>query len=100
MNEVELKFKDKEIKRGGISFYSKSTALSFIEECKKMQLQILGIDGFFFCENATQPSMENSIDFTSKQFQGVVFPGGLFEEARRFLESRDDSLFFEIVCDE
>jgi hypothetical protein len=85
----------KAINRSGIYLYSKDNALQFINECKKQKVAILGIDGFYLDGNTTQPSMENSIDFSTKPFIESIY-----DEAINFLEFRDDKMYFEIVCSE
>lgn len=95
MNEIRLKFKDREINRKGTLLYSKATSLCFIQECARQGITILGIDGFFLTEHTIQPSMDNSIDFTS-----ILFSGDIFNAAISFLEDRPDTLFFEIVYEE
>ena len=96
LNKIEYLFKDTVIRRGGIDFYNKDDALRFVEECKNREVDILGIDGFFLTEKTTQPSSENSIDYTSKSTQ----VDNIYASAKEFLESRDENLYFEIVYDE
>ncbi len=96
MNEVEKKFKSKAIIRGGVSLFSKENALSFVVACQKNNIEILGIDGFVLTECTTQPSMENSIDFSSRRYSQKL--ESVYSEAIHFLNEKDDSLFFEIVC--
>ena len=74
----------------------KKTAIQFIRDCKKERIFVLGIDGFYKINKDTiQPSMENSIDFTSKLFQGDAL-----KEAMLFLISKEENLLFEIICEE
>lgn len=84
---------DRALKRGGIYLHPKNDALQFILKCKKQGIAILGIDGFFISEDTTQPSLDNSIDFSTHPFAENVYA-----EAIRFLEIRDNNLYFEIVC--
>ncbi len=93
MNKVEKLFIDKSVHRYGIYLYSKTVALEFIRECIKQNIPILGIDGFFISENKTQPSMEDSINFSSQ-----VFTVDIYEKAILFINSRSNNLYFEIVC--
>lgn len=93
MNNIENLFKDKAIQRGGINLYSKYDALSFVEECYKQSVYILGIDGFYITDNTTEPSIENSIDFTILPLKRE----SIFKMAKEFLSKKDDSLFFEII---
>jgi len=93
MNTVELMLMDKSIKRGGVVSYPKKDALDFVKECRIHGLRILGIDGFHITEAYTQPSLEDSVDY-SKLEANVVY-----DLAIAFLKDRPDELYFEIVCD-
>ncbi len=93
MNKIENLFKDRGVQRGGIHLYSKYDALNFVEECYKQSVYILGIDGFYITEDITEPSIENSIDFTILPLKRE----DIFEMAKKFLDKREDSLFFEII---
>ena len=73
--------------------YSKSNAIQFIKECEKESVVVLGIDGFFLTSNTTQPSMDNSIDYSSRPFDESIY-----DKAIQFLEEKSDDLYFEIVC--
>lgn len=95
MNKVEILFANRAIKRGGILLFSKEDTFQFINACKEMNTAILGIDGFFLTSNTTQPSMENSINFSDR-----TFTKDIYDEAIEFLTMRDDRMFFEIVCSE
>ena len=81
MNKVELLFLGKAIRRGTII------------KCERQQVVILGIDGFYLTDTTTQPSMENSVDYSVRHFDK-----DLYQNAIRFLEERDQNLHFEIVC--
>lgn len=95
MNKVEILFKDQAVIRGGIFLFSKENAFQFIEECRNRDIAILGVDGFFITDVTTQPSMENSVDFSRGQFYGNIY-----DEAVQFIEGRGNNLYFEIVCSE
>ena len=57
----------------------------------------MGVDGFFLHENGgIEPSMENSIDFTSSRKSYA----GLHEKALEFLKNKSEFLYFEIVCED
>ncbi len=95
MNKVEKLFLSKVINRAGIYLYSKEDALNFVEECKKQDMSVLGIDSFYLTESTIQPSMDNSVDFSTRSIGK-----GIFDEAIQFLKQRDSDLYFEIVCAE
>jgi hypothetical protein len=60
-------------------------------------VKVLGIDGFFISPNATEPSMANSIDFTT----ATLMDKDPWEMADDFLASRmHSSLYFEVVVDQ
>lgn len=94
MNKVEVLFSDRAINRGGIFLFSKKDALDFIEQCKYREIVVLGIDGFFISESLTQPSLENSIDYS-----GTLFNSDIYEKALEFINNRDANLYFEIICE-
>ncbi|MEZ4912398.1 MAG: hypothetical protein R2774_16230 [Saprospiraceae bacterium] len=94
MNKVEILFSGRALNRGGVLLFSKKDALDFIKQCKNCDITILGIDGFFISEMATQPSLEDSIDYST------TFPSTcVYKNALKFVEERDDNLYFEIVCE-
>ena len=88
MNKAEQIF----IERAGLYLYSRKNAIAFVTACRKEKVCLLGIDGFSITTNSTQPSMNNSIDFSSSSFKGDVY-----DKAIAFLEMQPDELFFEIV---
>ena len=92
MSQIESLFEDKAIKRSNILLFSKENALEFIDECRKRNIVILGIDGFYLTEKTIQPSMDNSIDYSRRPFSESIY-----EEAIGFLKNSDDKLYFEIV---
>lgn len=96
MNKIEILFKDKVLQRGGINLYSKYDALKFIEECEKEAFSILGIDGFYITDDTTEPSIENSIDFSVLSLNNE----NVFSIAKEFLDKQQENLFFEIIYEE
>lgn len=95
MNTVEKIFKDKAVNQpGGWSIYSKTDSVNFVNECKKENITIIGIDAFYIRNNGIEPSLENSIDFSGKILQEKY----TIDDVIHFLEERDDSLYFEICC--
>ena|SRR5688572_30544903 len=94
MNKVELQFLNRaNVRPGGWMVFSKSDAIEFIEACKKEQIPIIGIDGFYVGEDFIQPSMANSIDYTT----GNNEYENKHEEAINFLLDQDEAMHFEIV---
>ena len=94
MNKAEQKFMDKGIFRGGLMLFSKQDAINFIKECKAEKIPVLGIDGFYIEEYKTQPSLENSIDFSNSPWDTHVY-----DKAIDFLKDQEERMFFEIVTD-
>lgn len=94
MNKVEEIFIEKAVERGGLFLYSRENAIAFVKACKNEKIHLLGMDGFFLTNNRIQPSLEDSLDFSSLFFQEDVY-----EKAIDFLEIRSDDLFFEIICE-
>lgn len=95
MNKAERIFTESALKRGGIYLYSRENAIAFVLACKEEKIGLLGIDGFWLTANSIQPSMDNSIDFSSS-----FFTGDCYEKAVGFLEIRSGELFIEIVIDD
>lgn len=96
MKKIENLFKGRVLQRGGINLYSKYDALRFIAECEKEAVTILGIDGFFLAEDATEPSLENSVDFSVLSLKNE----NIFPMAKEFLDKQGENLFFEIIYEE
>ena len=103
MNKVEKLF----INKGAVIMQpngkwfvmSKQNSIKFIEACAKEQINILGINGFYLHENGgIESNMANSIDFTSSFYKGDK--KNIYENSRQFIESREDDLYFEIVCED
>jgi len=101
MNKIEEEF----ISRGAVIMksndkwfvMSKQTSLEFINACEKEKIQILGIDGFYLHENGgIEPSMANSIDFSSSHKEGA----NSYDDAIRFIQKREDNLYYEVICEE
>lgn len=54
---------------------------------------ILGIDGFFISKSFTQPSLEDSIDYS-----GTLSICDIYENAPGFVNNRDVDLCCEVIC--
>lgn len=113
MNKVEKLFINKAIiQPGGWFIFSKKDAIEFISACKKENIRILGIDGFFrgkdishpsipnlsVTPDSIQPSIDNSVDFSSDHY--IQKTDSIYTDATDFLKAKDENLFFEIVCNE
>jgi hypothetical protein len=98
MNKVEELFAEKGIWGSGSYVYNKEVTIDFIIQCRKFNIRILGIDALLFGEGFTQPSMDNSIDFTASQYEGNNLEN-VWDIALNFMEKNDDKYYFEIVCE-
>ena len=103
MNKVEEQFINKGavIMRPNNKWFvmSKQNSIEFVKACEKEQIQILGIDGFYLHENGgIEPSMANSIDFTSSTYKGDK--KNIYEISQHFILSRENDLYFEIISQE
>jgi hypothetical protein len=96
MNIIEESFKEKAIIRNNMMLFSKENAMAFIKACEGHNIKILGIDGFYLYNDKIQPSMEDSVDFTSSNYK--LKGNDIFTDANEFLISKGTNLFFEIIC--
>jgi hypothetical protein len=96
MNIIEITFLDRAIVQPeGWSIYQKHDAINFVKECQKHSITILGIDGFSRIGASIQPHLNDSIDFSSRQYAHIF---DVYAAALSFLEKRGEDLLFEIVC--
>jgi ABC-type sugar transport system substrate-binding protein len=88
------KFKGRATVRGGICAFAPEDAIDVIEAAKDAGCPVIGIDGLFLKPDATEPSLENSIDYSAAVRQGT----DTNEAALKFVKERSDrGLHFEIV---
>lgn len=74
---------------------SAQDALVMIARCKERRVAILRIDAFVLTPTSTQPSLQNSVDFSS---MGKQMDATMREEAEAFVRDRiSTGLRFEIV---
>jgi len=97
MNKVEILFSDKGINRHGLIAYPQVVAIKFIQECKKNNIAILGVDALLIEGNFTQPSMDDSIDFTRAPYKSNNLKN-VWDIAIDFIKRRDPQYYYEIVC--
>ena len=95
MKTIKDFINEKAIKRNGVMLFSRKNALFLVELCETHNVSILGIDGFYFFGNKIQPSMENSVDFSSAYYK--LKEKNIFIDAKEFLISKNSDLFFEII---
>lgn len=95
MDLIESEFIERAIVRGNLLFFRAADAINVIERCYETNKRILGIDSFKITENATQPVLEHSIDFSTTKRND-----GSWVEAKKFIEDRiNEHLVFEITYD-
>jgi hypothetical protein len=100
MNKVDLEFikrPEVDIRPSGLWFVMPlNTAIEYVHACQKEKIKILGIDGFYLQSLGIQPSMENSIDFSSQIYKPET---DIYAAAIKFLKARPVSMYFEIVSE-
>jgi hypothetical protein len=96
MNKVEKEFADKAIIKQGVMLFNKDNSFAFIEYCKMNDIEILGIDGFYLNDDKIQPSIENSLDFSSPHYVKIF--DNIYSHAINFIRKTEDKLLFEITC--
>ncbi len=78
-----------------VVWLSPDEAIRAIEGAKAAQVPLLGFDGAFVREGMTQPSLDDSWDYTSRAYPAVEDPYG---HAIRFIRERSArGLHFEVV---
>ena len=80
---------------GGLILLSKANAIEFVDACELASIPILGIDGFYIVGNFIQPSLENSIDFTSSLIKPIA---NIYQFSKQFIANKAEDVFFEVVC--
>lgn len=95
-NRIKKQFAERFLDRHGVQLLSKVDALQLVRACIDQRVRILGIDGFRLLEDGIQPSLENSVDFSSKKLQDS-YVDSAFRDPTEFLRTRDDKMMFEIV---
>jgi hypothetical protein len=94
-NHIEDEFSARGLIRGGTLFLDRDVAIAMIERARIARVPVLGIDGFRLTHDATEPSMDNSLDFTI----GDTPVADTWTVAATFVRERPDGLIFEVVLD-
>jgi hypothetical protein len=96
LNSIEKEFEKIGFIRGGLLLLGAKEAISLLNRLRIENISLLGIDGFFITKHTTQPSLEDSIDFTNSM--RVPNKNVLIKEAIEFIEKRKNkNIYFEIV---
>lgn len=94
MDQFKSQFEERPIIRDGLILYKKDDILDIIEHCRNYNIAIFWIDAFYLTETSIQPSIENSINYSSTNKNYHDYDGAL-----KFIAEREEYLFFEIVCE-
>ncbi|HET6256753.1 MAG TPA: hypothetical protein VFE32_21960 [Puia sp.] len=97
LTRIEKLFENKAIIRHGTFLLKRNDAIEFVNECEKCKVKILGVDGFFLNGDYIQPSIENSIDFTSNSY--VEKNASNYDAARQLLK-RIEEMYYEIAIED
>lgn len=90
--ELENRFRSRGVLRGGVLLLPASEALSLVEAAREGAVVVLGVDGFYLGDGATQPALEHSIDLSV-----VSAANDSWSTALEFIRSRPPGLHFEVV---
>ena|ERR1700733_10211874 len=98
MNKIDLEFRKRKeihVQPSGLWYVMPlDLAIEYVQTCKKEQIEILGIEGFYLHYPGIQPSMENSVDFSSHNYK---IKSDIYTDAIEFLNARPNSMFFEVI---
>jgi hypothetical protein len=90
--EIELAFRGRGVVRGGILFLRADDAVGLTEAARQRGVRVLGVDAFRLSDDATQPLMQHSVDFSSESRES-----DLWTKASDFIRCQPADLFFEVV---
>jgi len=91
MSKITDQYLNNAIMSGKVPFFKPETAIQIIQDCKKENIRILGLDAVRMTNSMTQPDMDHSVDYSDKQ--------EAWDEAIAFIRSRAElGLLFEVVC--
>jgi len=94
---IPEKFRSKAIQRYGIYLFSAADALGLLEEARRENCILLGIDSFRITEEGIQPDMENSVNYSDAASNDIQIKQ-VYELANAFIVQREKKGFvFEIV---
>jgi hypothetical protein len=90
--DIELAFRVRGVVRGGILFLRADDAVGLTEAARQTGVRVLGVDAFRLSDDATQPLMQHSVDFSSESRES-----DLWTKASDFIRRQPTDLFFEVV---
>ena len=92
LTDVEKRFKDRALIRGGLLLLLGPIAIELIQQCRESGVRVLGVDGFWITETTTQPDMSISLNLSDTAIEES------WEAAESFIRERDQlGLYFEVV---
>ena len=95
---LQAEFANVAVKRGGLVLFRPGDAIVVIRRCRELDLRILGVDGFLDRPTGIQPSMENSIDFSTARNTYLLEDS--WRHAERFIRDRELTPFlFEVIIE-
>lgn len=95
MNNIINKFLKQARMSGKTPFFAPDIATLVVNECKRNNVPIHGIDAVKITDVSTQPFMEHSIDYSTENTESV------WDDAVSFIQSKQAlGLYFEIVIPE
>jgi hypothetical protein len=78
--------------RGGILFLRADDAVGLTDAARQKGIRVLGVDAFRLSDDATEPLMQHSVDFSSESRES-----DLWTKASDFIRSQPTDRFFEVV---
>jgi len=92
-NTLEASFLPRGLVRGGVLLLAVPDAIAFIDEARKRDMPVLGVDAFIDSERATQLLLDHTLDLSR-----AAVASDTWSEATRFIEARASHGFvFEVV---
>jgi DNA-binding transcriptional MerR regulator len=86
-SDIDAEFNNRVLLRGGLRLYRPADAIDLIRRCRDAGVRVLGIDAFLDRPSGLQPSMENSIDFSSER--QIELLENNWQHAERFVRERE-----------
>ena len=94
-NPFMEKFGSKAVRRGGTFWFAPVDAIAVIEVAKAQKVLVQGLDGAFLGPTSTQPSLEDSWDYTIGSYPYV---SDRYAHAIEFIKIRENKgLHFDVT---
>ena len=96
MTDIEQEIRRRAVDRSGVLLLTQQDAFVVIVCARQLGRRVLGVDGFFLTPTTTQPSLDHSIDLSSREYAEA----DCWAAAQEFLRQQKDSgLHFEVVLE-